>query len=58
MEEGGEMLLELENLFFEAFRGTGQGDVSSPLNGDAAFDTLMIALATVDEEAYSQGDTA
>jgi hypothetical protein len=52
MEEEGETLLELENLFFGAFRGTGQGDVSSPLNWDAVLDTLMIALATVDEGAF------
>ena len=51
-DKGGTALLELEGMFLEAFRGTGQGDVSSPLNWDAAFDALMVALSRVDDKAF------
>jgi hypothetical protein len=38
--------------FFDAERGTGQGDVGSPFNWDAAYDILLCALDTVDEGLF------
>ena len=38
--------------FFDAERGTGQGDVGSPFNWDAAYDILLCALDTVKEGRF------
>jgi ribonuclease HI len=45
-------------LFLDAVRGTGQGDVGSPLNWDALFDILLCALSMVKENRfYTHGST-
>jgi len=38
--------------YFNAIRGAGQGDVSSPFNWDAAFDILLCALSSVHTDAF------
>ena len=44
-------------LFLNAIRGTGQGDVGSPLNWDALFDILLCALSTVKEHRFCTHDS-
>jgi ribonuclease HI len=44
--------------FFNAARGTGQGDVGSPINWDAAFDILLCALSSVKEDRFYTLDSS
>ena len=44
--------------FFIAARGTGQGDVGSPINWDAAFDILLCALSSVKEDRFYTQDSS
>ena len=49
---------EMKALFLEAIRGTGQGDVGSPMNWDALFDILLCALSSVkDDRFYTHGSS-
>jgi hypothetical protein len=55
MRRGGRQEVLGCGLSFEAEKGTGQGDIPSPLNWDAYFDILLTALSTVDGgEVYVQ----
>jgi hypothetical protein len=38
--------------YFNAVRGAGQGDVGSPFNWDAAYDILLNAMDSVEQENF------
>jgi hypothetical protein len=55
LHERGRAEVQRQGLQFTADKGTGQGDIPSPLNWDAFFDILLTALGSVDGgEFYTQ----
>jgi hypothetical protein len=51
IDEGFEAAI-VDDLTFDAIRGTAQEDVASPLNWDAAFAILLSALDTVEQGKF------